>query len=283
MTLVRVSPSWLALREPADAAARAADPVAEVSHDLPAERPLVVHDLACGGGAMLRWLAPRLPGPQHWICSDLDPDLLAVTAGAPHPRAADGAPVTVELRQRDVTRLAPGDVAGAGLITASALLDLLTAQELDRLVATCVAAHCPALLTLSVSGRVVISPPHPLDAAIVAAFNAHQRRLTGGRRLLGPDAAGAAARAFRASGYDVLVRASPWRLGPEDHPLAIAWLTDRLAAACEQQPELTSEVHEYARRRGEDAAAGRLRVLVGHRDLLARPVTGPAPRPSVSS
>ena len=29
--------------------------------------PLVIHDLGGGSGAMGRWLAPRLPGPQHWV------------------------------------------------------------------------------------------------------------------------------------------------------------------------------------------------------------------------
>lgn len=278
MTAVRVSASWLALREPADAASRATDLVDELHRDLPAERTLVVHDLACGSGSMMRWLAPRLAGPQHWVCHDLDPDLLALAAGEQQQRASDGSPITVEVRQQDVTRLEPREYAGAALITTSALLDLLTAEELDRLVAACVDAHCPALLSLSVSGQVAIWPPQRLDAAIEAAFNAHQRRTTGGRRLLGPDAAAAAARAFRASGYDVLVRPSPWRLGPGKSELTTAWITDWLAAACEQRPDLTSEAGEYVRQRELDAAAGRLHVLVQHCDVLVRPVTAPSRR-----
>ena len=39
--------------------------------------PLLVHDLGSGTGSMVRWLAPRLPGPQHWVLHDRDPDLLA--------------------------------------------------------------------------------------------------------------------------------------------------------------------------------------------------------------
>jgi hypothetical protein len=73
MTVARVAPSWLALRESADAAACGIDLVEQLRHCLPADRPVRVHDLACGTGSMLRWLAPRLPGPQHWICHDLDP------------------------------------------------------------------------------------------------------------------------------------------------------------------------------------------------------------------
>jgi SAM-dependent methyltransferase len=261
---VRVSPAWLALREPADADARALDLVADLSPELTAD-PMTIHDLACGTGSMLRWLAPRLPGPQHWICWDLDADLLALAAEE-HRRD-----VTVELRQQDVTRLAPGECAGATLITASALLDLLTADEVDRLVGTCADAHCPALFTLSVTGRVELDPPHPLDDEIAAAFNDHQRRAIGGRRLLGPEAADEAARGFRRAGFDVTVRPSPWRLGPASRDLAAAWFTGWLAAACEQRPDLVARTGEYARRRRADAAAGRLRVVVHHRDVLARP------------
>lgn len=283
MTTVRVSASWLALREPADAAARAVDLVDEVRRDLPTGRPIVVHDLACGSGSMLRWLAPRLAGPQHWVCYDMDADLLAVAADGQQQRAADGSPITVEFHQRDVTRLAPSECADATLITTSGLLDLLTTEESDRLVTGCVAAQCPALLSLSVSGQVALWPPHPLDTSFADAFNSHQRRTTEQGRLLGPDAPAVVARAFRARGYDVLVCATPWRLGPEARELATAWVTDWLAAACEQRPELTDDAREYARQREDDAAAGRLRVFVEHCDLLVRPVTGPGPHPTASN
>src|SRR5690606_41047922 len=51
-------------------------------------------------------------------------------------------------------RLRPDELEGASLITASALLDMLTADELERLVRSCVTAACPALITLSVIGGV---------------------------------------------------------------------------------------------------------------------------------
>lgn len=262
---------WLALRERADAVARADDLVEALLLDLVPTRPVVVHDLGCGTGSMLRWLEPQLPGPQHWVCLDLDADLLEMAAAEGQRLATDGSPLTVEVRQRDVSRLSPDEASPAMLMTASALLDLLTAQELDRLVAICAEAHCPALFTLSVTGRVELWPPDPLDAAISAAFNAHQRRTIGGRRLLGPDAAGRVIQAFRGLGFDVLVRASPWRLGAAQRALTAAWFSGWLAAACEHRPELVIEARDYGRRRHVDAAAGRLRVLVHHYDVLARP------------
>ena len=68
-------PDWLALREPADAEARATD-LLEPSRASAPRPAAVIHDLGCGTGSMGRWLAPRLPGRQHWIMYDRDPDLL---------------------------------------------------------------------------------------------------------------------------------------------------------------------------------------------------------------
>ena len=123
---IRVSRSGLPSASPADAAARASDLVEHLKRRLPATGRRVIHDLGCGTGAMGRWLAPLLPGPQHWVVHDRDADLLELAAADPPGPAADGAAVTVESGQSDITRLHPGDLAGASLITASALLDLLT-------------------------------------------------------------------------------------------------------------------------------------------------------------
>src|ERR671910_270107 len=177
---VRVSPEWLGLREPADAAARSAGLAERLRlHLAPAGR-LEIHDLGGGSGAMGRWLAPRLPGPQHWVVHDRDEDLLEL-AVTDAPTAA-----TVEAKSSDLTRLTRDELAGASFVTASALLDLLTAETLARVLAAC--AGCPMLLTLTVVGRVTLTPEEWLDASMSAAFNAHQRR----DRKLGPDAVAAA-------------------------------------------------------------------------------------------
>jgi len=271
----RASAEWLGLREPADAAARASGLLGPVRRHLAATAstapgaPTVIHDLGSGTGSMGRWLAPRLPGAQHWIMYDRDADLLGHAMAEMVDTAADGVPVTVETRQRDITRLTPGDLDGAALITASALLDMLTAAEVDRMVAACAGAGCPALLTLSVIGRVELTPAEPLDAEIAAAFNAHQRRTVGDRTLLGPDAVEAAVEAFARRGVGVLVESSPWRLGAGLGELISVWFKGWLAAACEQRPELAGPAAGYARRRLAALAAGELEVAVWHSDLLA--------------
>jgi hypothetical protein len=257
---VRVSPTWLALREPADAAARSAGLAERLGRHLPAGR-LEIHDLGGGSGAMGRWLAPRLPGPQHWVVHDRDADLLELAVANPPGQAA----VTFEARRSDITRLAPGDLAGASLVTASALLDLLTRDELHRLLGAC--SGRPMLFALTVVGRVSLSPSDPLDARIVAAFNSHQRR--GG--LLGPDAAAAAVEELRRTGAEVLARPSPWRVDATDAGLTAEWFAGWVAAACEQAPALAAEAGAYRDRRLAQAAAGELTVTVDHADLLALP------------
>jgi len=92
------------------------------------------------------------------IVHDRDEDLLELAAAEPPGPAADGATVTVEAKRSDITRLRPGDVGDATLITASALLDMLTEGELRGLVGVCAGAGCPVLLTLSVVGRVRLIP-----------------------------------------------------------------------------------------------------------------------------
>ncbi|WP_443053058.1 trans-aconitate methyltransferase [Streptomyces sp. FXJ1.172] len=267
----RYAPEWLQLREPADTAARAQDlldPLRIRLANMPGRTGgLAVHDLGCGTGSMGRWLAPRLDGAQHWVLHDRDPYLLHFAAVASPRSAADGSRVTVETRRGDVARLTADALRGASLVTASALLDVLTREEVGTLVDACTGAGCPALLTLSVAGHVELTPADPLDAEIAEAFNDHQRR-TG---LLGPDAVTAACEAFAARGATVRVHPSPWRLGPEQAALSEQWLRGWVGAAVEQRPELRERAARYLRDRLAACAAGELRVVVHHSDLLALP------------
>lgn len=289
-------PAWLALREPADTDARSTELAALLAGSLgaslgaspageepPAAGALLVRDLGCGTGSMARWLAPRLrppggrpgsrpgsrPGGQHWVLHDRDAGLLE------HAVAALPAGVTGTADAGDVTRLDASALAGTGLVVASALLDLLTVEEVDDLAGACVVAGCPALLTLSVTGRVHLDPADPLDAEFSAAFNDHQRRRAGARGLLGPDAVSAAVTAFDRRGAAVRTATTPWQLGPQRAELVREWLAGWLDAACAQRPALRRHAAGYRERRCRELDRGRLTVSVGHTDLLALP-DGPA-------
>jgi hypothetical protein len=251
------SPEWLALREPADAEARADELLTTLRTSLTSS-DLVVRDLGSGTGAMARWLAPRLPGTQKWVLTDRDPALLDVAAASVSGAVPD---------LRDLTTLTADDLVGTSLVTGSALLDIFTSAEVTALATACVMAGCPALFALTVVGRVELTPADPLDERMAAAFNAHQRRTVGGRALLGPSAVPAAATAFLRLGATVHRRPSPWRLGPAQADLTAEWLRGWVSAACEQEPDLREEAEDYLRRRLD----GELQVIVHHEDLLALP------------
>jgi hypothetical protein len=262
--LPTTSPDWLALRAAADAAARSAALAAQAAALLPVG-PLVVHDLGSGTGAMMRWLAPRLQGPQTWVLHDADPGLLARAVQDPPPGTA------VRRSVEPLAALGPDRLAGASLVTASALLDVLTVEEVRAIVDAVVAVRVPVLLALSVTGAVRLEPADALDRALASAFDDHQRRDREGRRLLGPDAVTVAAGLLAAAGRRLRTAETPWRLGPSDRALTAAWLEGWIAAAVEQRPDLAGAVQDYRRRRSAELAAGALRVTVGHRDLLSWP------------
>ncbi|MGW4483117.1 SAM-dependent methyltransferase [Amycolatopsis sp. NPDC004368] len=238
------APEWLRLREGADARARSASLV----DSLAVSAPVVVRDLGCGTGSMSRWLTGRLPHPQRWILHDQDPALVRL-AVASVPSATGSV--------LDVTRLTADDLADTSLVTASALLDLFTADEIRRLADACAGARVPALLTLSVVGRVALTPTDPRDEVVRAAFNAHQRRAD----RLGPDAVAFAAAEFEARGFTVHRAATPWRLGADEAALIETWFEGWVSAAEEENPSL--DLLTY--RRALDA------VVVEHEDLLALP------------
>lgn len=267
------TPGWLALRAPADAAARSADLAGALARLLP-PGPVVVHDLGAGTGAMTRWLAPRLPGPQRWVLRDGDEgilsqrDLSGVVDGA-------GRPVAVDAVVEDLAALPPDAFVGATAVTASALLDVVTESEAGRIVDACVAAATPALLSLSVTGSVRLHPPAGraagVEASVAAAFDDHQRRDADGRRMLGPGAVAHIGRRFAAAGWSVRTARTPWRLGAAESELAAAWLDGWVDAAIAQRPDLASAAERRRGVRHAEAAAGRLRVRVAHEDLLAWP------------
>ena len=267
--VIPVSVEWLALREQADGRSRSAE-LAHAAAELLAGRPVVVHDLGSGTGSMMRWLAPLLPGPQTWVLHDWNADLLH-RAVSDAGRDATGDDVSVRTNAAHVEHLRRRDVAGASLITGSALLDVLTRREIAAIVRACVEAGAPTLFSLSVTGRVHLDPVHDGDDVLEAAFNDHQRRVTGRRHLLGPDAVGTAADLFRSAGWSVRLDDSSWRLDSSDDVLVAHWLDGWVAAAVEEQPALGEFATGYLRERLAQVDDARLRVVVEHRDLLAWP------------
>jgi hypothetical protein len=266
-----VSSAWLTLREDADGRARSRQ-LARAAAGLVEQRrvpgvPVTVHDLGSGTGSMMRWTAPFLPGPQHWVLHDRDASLTALARSLGVPGGFRGVDVAMTTATGELADLDVRDLDGADLVTASALLDVLTARDLRALVDTCVAVGAPVLLALSVVGDVRLEPQDPRDRVVQAAFDEHQRRDTPTGRLLGPDAGRLARDAFTAAGWQVREADSEWRLGPAEPALLDEWFRGWVDAAAEARPDAVDA--RYLERRRAELDAGTLRAAVRHIDLLA--------------
>ena len=246
---------WLALREPADAAARSAALAASF-----APRAKRVVDLASGTGANVRYLAPRLPGVRRWLAVDRDPQLLAAAAW---PAGANVATLRLDLaRALDELPLEKRD-----LVTASALLDLVSGSWLARLAARCAAAEADVLFALTYDGRIEWSPADAGDERVRELLNRHQLGDKGFGPALGPGAARAAVEVFEALGYEMRAKRSDWSLGPESGALQAALIDAWASAAAEIASGEAGALREWAKRRHAHVASGHSRLRVGHRDV----------------
>lgn len=252
-------PDWLALREPADHAARAPSLLA-AAVAAAGTMPLVV-DLGCGTGSNLRAVAPGLPTPQRWRLVDHDPALLTIaSAGAPEGTAC----ATADLREIDALPL-----DGATLVTASALFDLVSADWFDRFAARLAAARLPLYAVLTYDGLTRWTPPHPLDAVMIRALNDHQTSDKGFGPALGPAATAHMRRALESFGYDVRTADSPWTLDGDDAALAVATSAGYARSAIDLGAATAGAAEEWLAFRRQVAGTGTM--LVGHADLLALP------------
>jgi SAM-dependent methyltransferase len=270
------APEWLDLREGADHRSRNRKLERALAKHFDGWRPVTVVDLGCGTGSNLRATAPLLGPEQHWTLVDYDQALL--DAAAQRLTAwADGADrqggtlalfkgakrITVEFRRVDLARDLEGALGpNANLVTASALFDLASVDFIAR-VAAAVAARKSAFYTvLTYDGDQRWSPEHESDAALLAAFHAHQQRDKGFGPAAGPAAPDALSDAFASAGYAVEEGDSAWRLGLGDEALMGA-----LAAGFAEAARETGRVDPQAV--AAWLANPRTGAIVGHSDTLA--------------
>jgi SAM-dependent methyltransferase len=271
---------WLALREPADHRSRSATLVSSLRSWLDSRAvPARLVDLGCGTGSDIRYLAPRLGGAQRWVGIDDDDALLRElgrsTLGGAASGAGDLREVVVETRRAN---LALGSSAFADLaphaFVASALLDLVSHEWLQALVARARAGGAAVLFALSYDGRIEAWPAHAGDATVRATFNEHQRRDKGFGPALGPRACEAIAEILAAAGYAVCRQRTDWALDAsrQDDASLILPLIDGIAAAArEQVPAESGRIDAWLAARRAQCLAGALRITVGHEDTLGLP------------
>ena len=264
---------WLSLRESLDHQARSTELVGALAGQLRPDGPII--DLGAGHGSNLRYLAPRLGPARDWLLLDQDVKLLN--------EAGRNAPVQrVDTRAVNLTRLPQLDLPRPALVTASALIDLASADWLDSLARRVSEWKVPLMIALSVDGRRGFLLPdgqdqiEDTDDTCRRAFNHHQ---TGAKGLgwgpaLGPDAVRALTRALQRHGFRVQSATADWRI-PANSDLARtlgrALLEDWHQAVADTGRLPARELAEWLRMRRAALATGQLGLMVGHQDLLALP------------
>ncbi|RDJ25351.1 SAM-dependent methyltransferase [Bosea caraganae] len=275
------SPDWLALREPADHAARNPQLLSSVGSYFAAKQSLTIVDLGSGAGSNLRGSYSALPNRQHWTLVDHDEKLLAVARerlaawadevqeqGEELVLSKGEKIITVDTRQADLNKDLEWVLGWQpDLVTAAALFDLASKRWLERFAAALVSQRLPLYTVLTYDGREKWQPEHPADARMLTAFHHHQHGDKGFGPAAGPDATEIAAEAFRKSGFAVSIGESPWQLGEGQRELMQA-LADGFAGAVLETGHIDAQtIADWlaARRNAESG-------LTGHLDLWARPV-----------
>ena len=276
------SADWLALREPADHAAVNPDVRAALTARFAQRQSITVVDLGSGAGSNLRGTCAALPKQQHWTLVDYDPKLLAaakvILAQWADTAASEGNTLlltkadkhlTVQFREAD---LSTGDYTGvlakADLVTAAALFDLVSIQNIEALAHTIVSNRQTFLTVLTYDGHANWQPVHPADAAIRDAFNAHQRTDKGFGPASGAGGTTALAKAFYARGFRVLRGTSPWmvdkRYGTLRHDLDTGFANAVRETGKVNEADIASWL---AMRIASQEGVS----IIGHEDLLAVP------------
>jgi hypothetical protein len=262
------SADWLSLRESYDRAARNPAVLDAVANAFVDQGAIAVVDLACGTGSTLRAIGAHLPPRQVWRLTDNDLSLLARASELGQPPHLSVAAKPVDLA-RDLELALEGPL---DLVTTSALLDLVSAEWLDRLIVEAASRRLPVYAALSYDGRTVVEPHEPLDSEILAGFDAHQRSDKGFGPALGPDAVARAVERFDHFGFAVAQGGSDWVLGGDDRAIQDALFAGWAEVAAVATTLTLDRIARWLAARREHLAAGRSRLRVGHADLFATPI-----------
>lgn len=281
---------WLALREPADTAARSPRVTDAVARVLASNHALSILDLGAGTGANARYLVGRLRADQRWLLVDHDlwlldciPEQMASWA-LPRGYTIDRQAAGVVLRRPHLmchvtmgrVDLDAGDLgdelfAGRHLITASALLDLVSEPWMQMLALKCARHRAAVLFALTYDGRIECSPGEAEDEIVRALVNRHQKTDKGFGAALGSDASDKVQACFTGVGYDTRRESSDWILTPDLSELQRQLIEGWVGAAVAIAPERAALIESWRARRLAHVDAHRSEIVVGHTDFAAWP------------
>lgn len=264
------SVEWLRLREPCDTRSRSAEFTCVLCTLLP-HRPLHAMDLGTGTAANIRYLAPRLRGEQIWRAIDHDPVLIGQQ---PSMLQGPGFDCRLSAQRLDLAaELGALSFGDCQLVTASALLDLVSASWLQLLAERCAAAGAVVLFALNYDGRMECAPREPDDEWLCNLVNQHQGGDKGFGPALGPQATRHACRVFEALGFETRTVDSDWVIEPQEHALQHELIDGWITAAREMAPDDAARISAWGLQRKAHLAAGTSCIRVGHQDFMAWPAT----------
>jgi len=256
--------NWLTLREPADLAARDRA-LRDQAVEFVSQGEQSILDIGCGTGSTWRALASHMPENTRWLLLDNDTALLAEAT-----KRIGGAGATLFIRH-DLNDLDLLPMDGVTLITASALFDLCSENFVEAFAATLRDAQTGLYAALNYNGVIEWSHSHPLDAAVVAAFNRHQTTDKGLGPALGPASAARLEHWFSLCGFAVSLADSPWRMGTRQDELQHAFLSGLRQPVLETGMVGESDFDTWMEFRSAAVAEAGSLCVVGHTDVLALP------------
>lgn len=268
---------WLAAREAADHRARSRELTEELNQwllhnydSLPPEIhcPMQIVDIGTGRGSNALFLVPSLQVPQTWLALDQDAALLREARQRVDILDVPFETTTVQLSPENMEQHLPAEVS---LITASALIDLVSEPWLKTLSQAAAHRKSAMLIVLSYAGHFEVSPGHPDDELLRNLVNQHQHGDKGTGAALGPEAPVILEDLLTREGYRVRLAESPWTLSSGDQALARMLMQGWTDAAIEQSPTDRDRLNRWLETRNRQLSEGKLTVVVRHLDLLALP------------
>lgn len=274
------SPEWLTLRESADQASRNAKVLNACAKTFANKNTLKVCDLGAGTGASVRALAHLLPAHQQWTLVDHDAENLKhalenLAAWGDASKTKNNVidlehhdqRITAEIFECDLTSDTTFWRSDTELVTASALLDLVSPDWIARTVKAASENHVSILATLNFDGQLQTNPVHPFDERVFNAFRKHQRTDKGFGSAAGPDASAFLKKALVQVDYTVVCGDSPWRMTTNTQKLMHETLNGMAIAATEIGTLSSNEIREWL----SDRLSNTKTLTIGHQDIFAVP------------
>lgn len=256
---------WLALREPADRAARHVGLMDALAGYLGDRREPLVLDIGSGTGSTWRSLEDRLPHGTRWLMIDNDPLLMD------EAMRRIGKRQEVAYRRHDLNDLDGLPLEGVSIVTASALFDLCSERFCVALADRLASAGCGLYAALNYDGVMRWTPAHPLDEEMVDLFNRHQRTDKGLGPALGPAATACLSRHLAARGFRIMIEESPWRMDDGMAALQTELLRGLRAPLLEMSTLPEAAIDAWLEYRLASIHEPNGLGLVGHTDILALP------------